>query len=147
MSEYKEGDFIWSCYDGEWFEAEVEEAEEGGTYRVYYHEYDDSVPDQPLHLIKDYEEGETEPPPDGSNQEGAEEGDGELEVNEEEEETNEEEEEEEEERVAVTQAGAAVEAQKRAARRFGATAAKGRLFLWSWRCPCWCCWRWCSGSW
>lgn len=24
-----------------------------GTYRVYYHEYDDSVPGQPVHLIKD----------------------------------------------------------------------------------------------
>ena len=23
------------------------------TYRVYYHEYDDSVPGQPVHLIKD----------------------------------------------------------------------------------------------
>jgi hypothetical protein len=71
MSVYQPGDFIWSRYDGEWYEAEIEEVEPGGTYRVYYHEYDDSVPGQPLYLIKDYEEGETEPPPDGPNQANA----------------------------------------------------------------------------
>jgi len=65
---YARGDFVWACYNGEWFEGEIQAAEEGGTYTVYYHEYDDSVAGTPLWLIKDFAEGDASPPADGPNQ-------------------------------------------------------------------------------